>query len=71
MTVLGKILIPVVSRPHFQRNNANIIMQENYVFYTQKILGDTVKGRILNRRCAYQEVRNVRFSETLACFLYL
>ena len=41
-----------------------------------KVVGNKVKGRILKRKtntrtCAYQGVRNVRFSENLARFVFL
>ena len=41
-----------------------------------KVVGNKVKGRILKRKtntrtCAYQGVRNVRFSENLSCVVFL
>ena len=40
----------------------------------KKFFGNKTKGRISKRKtrtCAYQGVRNVRFSENLACFVFL
>ena len=48
--------------------NSKRVLQENKSGY---IFRKTNISDPLTRTCAYQEVRNVRFSENLACFVYL
>ena len=50
-----------ISKPVFQENKARQIFRKTNIFYPL----------IRPRTCPYQGVKNVRFSENLACFLFL
>ena len=50
-----------ISKRVFQENKAQQIFKKSNVSFTL----------IHTRRCAYQGVRNVRFSENLSCFVFL
>ena len=50
-----------ISKRVFQENKASQIFQKTHISYPL----------IRTRKCAYQGVRNVSFSEHLACFIFL
>ena len=56
---LGNKAKGTISKRVFQENKARQIFQKTYISYP------------LIRTCAYQGVRSFRFSETLACFVFL
>ena len=41
------------------------------IFADWQIVGNKAKRGISERTCVYQGARNVRFSENLACFVFL
>ena len=69
MTVPGKKLVLVVSSPHYQGENVNTIIKENYFFYTQwKSLVTRRKGESQNG--CYKKSKHAKFSEKRTLFVF-
>ena len=59
--VVGKKAKGRISKRVFQENKARQIFRKTNISYPL----------IRTRTCAYQGIRNVRFSENLVCFIFL